>query len=89
MAAPGTKTLDRFDGSRKHKFEYWPITSQPGGVKVQSHFKRILHTQATLTSFTGNPPGIMVVKSTDKKSVMVYTSTDEPVTIDIALMGDG
>lgn len=88
MAAPGTENLDRFDGSRKHKFEYRSLTSQPGGVKAQSHFKRILHTQVTLTSFTGNPPGIMVVKSTDKQSVMVYTSTDEPVTIDLTLMGD-
>ena len=89
MAAPGTETLDRFDGSRKHKFEYWSITSQVGGVKVQSHLKRILNTQATVTQYSANIPGVAVEKSDDKKYVMVYTSTNEPVTIDVILMGDG
>jgi len=88
MAAPGTKTLARYDTTTKLAQRYFTLTTQPGGVQLISGLHRILFVQATFAEFISEPATLSLVISTDKKTAMVYSTSDVPKLVHVVLTGE-
>lgn len=89
MAAPGTKTIERFDSTSKQALEYWDITTHPAGVQIQSALHRIIRAQATWSEYIGDTPStLQVVIGSTGKTATVYATGGVIKTAHVTLVGD-
>ena len=88
MAAPGTKELIVNDATNKKRVEWHTLTTQPGGVLITAGLGQVDTAFATLNTFVANPVTIQVVIASDKRSVTVYSTDDNPLAVSVLLVGD-
>jgi hypothetical protein len=87
MAAPGTNELIQNDTLNKQRTRNVSITTQPGGVVIQSGLGQITGVQATITTFITEPVSLSAVVSSDKRTVTLFSTSDAPLTADIFILG--